>query len=286
MKHLRSLLACAALISAIVPTMVIAKDDFTPQVGQSGKDVIWVPTPDVLVERMLRMAQVTPSDVVVDLGSGDGRIVIAAAKLFNTKARGIEYNADMVALSRRNAEKAGVSELARFEQGDIFKTDFSNATVVTMYLLPSLNLKLRPILMRMKPGTRLVSHQFTMGDWEADEISTVENRPGYLWIVPANAGGNWTLSIGNANTEVSIDQTYQKIVGSARFPKVQATFREARVRGDQIMFGLMDEQGVLRQFVGTIRGDRIEGTATGPNGATPFTMTRQGIAPAIRGSQA
>ena len=177
----RALLRAAALAPlAAVPALARSQttNAFTPQVGQSGKDVIWVPTPDALVDRMLRMAQVTPDDFVVDLGSGDGKIVIAAARDFKARSLGVEFNPDMVTLSRRNAETAGVAGRARFEQGDIFTFDYSAATVVTMYLLPGLNLRLRPQLLKMRPGTRLVTHQFTMGSWEPDDSATVENRPG------------------------------------------------------------------------------------------------------------
>src|SRR5216110_2558420 len=133
---------------------------FQPQVGQAGKDVIWVPTPDEVVDRMLTMAQVGPNDVHMDLGSGDGKIVIAAAKR-GAKALGIEYNPDMVKVATDNAQKAGVSNNASFRRADIFQTDFSQATVITLYLLPALNMRLRPQLLAMKPGTRVVSHSFT-----------------------------------------------------------------------------------------------------------------------------
>ena len=158
------------------------KDDgsYEPKRGQAGKDVVWIPTPDELVTRMLRLAQVTAQDFVVDLGAGDGKIVIAAAKEFGARGLGLEYDPKLVAHAQRNAREAGVSARADFRQADIFATDFSTADVVTMYLLPDLNLKLRPTLMAMKPGTRLVSHQFTMGDWRPDETSWVQHRPAYL----------------------------------------------------------------------------------------------------------
>src|SRR5688572_4257962 len=168
-----------------------ASQDYQPQVGQEGKDVIWVPTPQSLVERMLQMAGTKSTDYVVDLGSGDGRTVITAAKKFGARALGVEYNADMVALAKRAAEKEGVADKAQFVNGDIFQTDFSKATVLTMYLLPSLNLKLRPTILNMKPGTRVVSHAFTMDDWEADQVDSSEGRTAYLWIVPAKVAGTW-----------------------------------------------------------------------------------------------
>ena len=194
-KLRRSILQWAAAAPLVaLPTLSLGQtnaapastDAFKPRVGQEGKDVIWVPTPDKLVHRMLQMAMVGPSDFVVDLGSGDGKIAIAAARDFKARAMGVEFNPQMVTLSRRAAVEAGVAERVQFEEGDIFKVDFSKASVVTMYLLPTLNLKLRPTLLAMRPGTRIVSHQFMMGSWEPDDNSNVEDRPGYLWIVPAS----------------------------------------------------------------------------------------------------
>src|SRR5438128_10799693 len=149
-----------------------AKDEYQPQVGQEGKDVIWVPTPQALVDKMLDVAKVTPKDYVMDLGSGDGRTVITAAKR-GVKAQGIEYNPDMVELSKRNAAKEGVSDKATFAKADLFQSDFSQATVITMFLLPDINLKLRPRILNLKPGTRIVSNTFDMGEWSADETANV-----------------------------------------------------------------------------------------------------------------
>lgn len=265
------------------------KCTYKPSVGQAGKDVIWVPTPDSVVDRMLRMAEVSANDYVIDLGSGDGKIVIYAAQRFKAKGQGIEYNPDMVDLSRCLAREAKLTDVVRFDQGDIFKSDFTQASVITMYLLPSLNLKLRPILFqKMKPGTRVVSHQFTMGDWQPDETSVVEGRSSYFWVIPANAGGSWRMNWGTgrgeAGGDLSIDQTFQKIEGKIRFGVIEATLREPRLRGENISFDMMDEQGVLRTFTGRIRDNRMEGTATGPNNSTiVFTAVRNGPPPPIRG---
>src|SRR3981189_3864846 len=155
---------------------VTASAQFQPQVGQSGKDVVWVPTPDDVVDRMLTMSQVTPNDFVIDLGSGDGKIAILAARKFGARALGIEYNPDMVKLSQNNALAAGVAGKASFRNADIFATDFSQASVITMYLLPGLNMKLRPQILSMRPGTRVASHSFTMEDWAADALSTAYGR--------------------------------------------------------------------------------------------------------------
>jgi SAM-dependent methyltransferase len=193
--------ALSIAVSIALPVTACAqaqpKQEYVPQVGQAGKDVVWVPTPEALVERMLTMAKVTKNDYVVDLGSGDGRTVIMAAKKFGATAMGVEYNPDMVALSNKALakESEAVRARAKFVRGDIFEVDFSNATVVTMYLLPSLNIKLRPRILDMKPGTRVVSHAFTMEDWMPDETATVEGREALLWIVPAKAGGTWKVSV-------------------------------------------------------------------------------------------
>lgn len=280
--------ALAASLSLVAPHS--QAQTFTPQVGQAGKDVIWVPTPDALVNRMLKMAQVTPDDVVVDLGSGDGKIVIAAARDFKARSLGVEFNPDMVSLSRRNAQSAGVGERARFEQGDIFTFDYSNATVVTMYLLPGLNLKLRPNLLKMKPGTRLVTHQFTMGSWEPDDTTTVENRPGYLWIVPAAVGGSWKFagqeSRGTHESQLSFTQAFQQVTGTWRGTAMDGRLRNVRLSGDQIAFEMMDSNGVLRSYLGRVNGARIEGNSMAADGvAGSFVATRVGAAMPVDGGR-
>ena len=173
-----------------------AHKEYEPKPFQEGKDVVWLPTPQALVDKMLDMAKVTPNDYVIDLGSGDGRTVITAAKKFGARAMGIEYNPDMVELSKRNAAKEGVSGKANFIKADIFESDFSQATVITMYLLPQLNVKLRPKILDLKPGTRIVSHAFTMEEWTADQTDSFEGRTAYLWIVPAKVEGTWRLPQG------------------------------------------------------------------------------------------
>src|SRR2546429_4688610 len=211
MPHVRYLAALAALLLCF---NVTAQQKFEPQVGQAGKDVIWVPTPDDVVDRMLTMAQVTPSDFVIDLGSGDGKIAILAARKFGARSLGIEYNPDMVKLSQNNAQAAGVAGKASFRNADIFATDFSQASVITMYLLPGLNMKLRPQILSMRPGTRVVSHSFTMEDWDADEISSVDGRRAYFWVVPANVQGGWSMEAGGQKNDLALEQTFQKIHGT------------------------------------------------------------------------
>jgi hypothetical protein len=202
---------------------------------------------------MLQMAQVGPKDFVVDLGSGDGRTVITAGKKFGAKSLGIEFNPDMVALSRRSAEKEGVAETAKFVQGDIFKTDFSSATVVTLYLLDDLNLALRPKILEMKPGTRIASHDFNMGDWEPDDRSSIDDHTTYLWIVPAKVGGDWKLGVelgAGDEAVLKLSQKFQRIEGTLVSKSSQISLREPSLRGDWIKFSIVDYRGVLREFTG------------------------------------
>ncbi|MGA0032879.1 MAG: SAM-dependent methyltransferase [Burkholderiales bacterium] len=226
--------AAAALLATNPALAQSSGSEFTPHVGQAGKDVIWVPTPKALVMKMLKMADVKPGDVVFDLGSGDGITVITAAKEFGVNATGIEFNPDMVELSKRNAQKEGVSDKAQFIRGDIFATDFSKATVLTMYLLPYLNLKLRPTILNMKPGTRVVSHAFTMEDWAPDQTDSTEGRTAYLWIVPAKVEGKWKLGQG----ELELTQKFQAVEGSYRAGDTTWRVTKTSLRGDQISFSI------------------------------------------------
>ena len=269
MRLQASLIAVAAALLLCVDAA--AQQKFEPQVGQAGKDVIWVPTPDEVVDRMLIMAQVTPNDIHFDLGAGDGKIAIAAAKKFGARATGIEYNPDMVKFANANAQAAGVAGVghgkAIIRQGDIFATDFSQATVITLYLLPSLNMKLRPQLLSMRPGTRVVSHSFTMEDWEADEISSVDGRRAYFWVVPANVMGSWVLEANGQKLDVALEQVFQKISGTVMLGQVQAGLRDARLRGFSIAFAYVDNAGVRRDYSGRISGTRMEGSYRDEKGA-------------------
>lgn len=274
--------AAAGLLSAALITDAAARDrkecerDYKPQVGQSGKDVVWVPTPDELVQRMLRMAKVTPQDLVFDLGAGDGKIAIAAGKL-GANAVGIEYNPDMAKLASCLVTAEGVGNKVKIIQGDIFKEDFSKATVITMYLLPELNLCVRHRILGMKPGTRVTSHQFTMGDWEPDETSEFEYRTAYLWIVPARVDGLWVLrEPGGASTTINLTQNFQKLSGdvvggSAKQPLVGAT-----LRGEQLRFAFNDATGATRTFNGTVRGNELVGTLKSGSNEIKVTGTPQG----------
>lgn len=276
-------LALAGLLAAAAVS-VDAKDrrecdrDYKPQVGQSGKDVVWVPTPDEVVQRMLRMAKVTPQDIVYDLGAGDGKIAIAAGKIGATSV-GIEYNPDMAKLAQCYVQAEDLAGKTRIIQGDVFKEDFSKASVVTMYLLPELNLRLRPTILNMKPGTRVTSHQFTMGDWEPDETAEVDYRTAYLWIVPAKVEGAWTLreqGAGNAQYTVNLSQKYQKVTGDVAAGTAKQPLVGATVRGEEIRFAFNDDKGVTRTLTGTVRGNELTGTLKGAGGAeTKVTGTRK-----------
>jgi hypothetical protein len=241
-----------------------AQSKFEPQVGQAGKDVIWVPTPDEVVDRMLTMAQVSPQDFVMDLGAGDGKIAIAAAKRFGARAVGIEYNPEMVKHANANAQAAGVAGTGRgqalIRHGDIFQTDFSQASVITLYLLPALNMKLRPQLLAMRPGTRVVSHSFTMEDWEADEVSSLDGRRAYFWVVPANVMGTWTLEAGSQRFELALEQTFQKVNGTVALSPLLAGLRDTRLRGPFIQFAFVGQDAVRRDFSGRVDGTRMEGS--------------------------
>jgi hypothetical protein len=237
---------------------------YEPSVGQPGKDVVWVPTPDKLVEKMLDMAKVTSQDYVIDLGSGDGKTVIAAAKR-GARALGIEYNPDMVELAKQNAAKAGVSDKASFVKADIFESDYSKATVITLFLLPTLNLKLRPTLLDLKPGTRIVSNSFTMEDWEADETATLTEDctswcTALFWIIPAKVEGTWQLG----SEALMLKQVFQKFTGTLGGKPIA----DGNLRGDEISFTV----GTTK-YTGRVNGNSMRGTG-GERSAT-WTATRR-----------
>jgi SAM-dependent methyltransferase len=273
--HMRNSIARTGLLCVLLCTPGLAAA-YEPEVGQQGKDVVWVPTPQALVERMLTMAKVRKDDLVVDLGSGDGRIAITAAKEFGARAIGIEYNPQMVELSRREAARQGVSKTATFIHGDVFATDFTRATVVTAYLLPELNLKLRPKLLAMKPGTRIATHAFNMGDWEPDETAVVNGYRGYLWLVPAHVAGTWKIRAGASQYELTLRQKYQKLEGFMVLGADRTGLRESRLAGSEIHFAVNDRGGVVREFSGRVQPKGIEGRMrTTGQAETPFTATRQ-----------
>jgi hypothetical protein len=248
-----------------------AKQSYEPKVGQAGKDVVWVPTPQALVDKMLDIAKVTPSDYLIDLGSGDGRTVITAAKR-GLRAQGIEYNPDMVELSKRHAAEEGVSDKATFAKADLYESDFSKATVITMFLLPEINLKLRPKILNLKPGTRIVSNTFTMGEWSADETASVGGDDCYnwctalLWIVPAKVEGTWKMPDG----ELTLKQTFQNVSGTLK--RVSGiTSVTGKLRGEQLSFS-----GAGAEYTAKVAGNSIEGIARVGGRDNKFTATRAG----------
>lgn len=253
-----------AAVLALVPGAAAAQSPaqaYQPVIGQLGKDSVWVPTPDRLIVRMLQMADTTARDVVIDLGSGDGRIPIAAAKTFGARGIGIEFDAGLVRYSALAAERAGVSDRVRFAREDFFQTDLSSATVVTLYISPAVMTKLRPRLLALRPGTRVVSHQFTFGEWEADETASVENVPAYLWVVPARAEGRWLLAMDGTDYRLNLFQAFQMLRGSVESRGRGTPLNSGRLRGEAIRFAFMDKNGDQRLFSGRISGEHMQGTA-------------------------
>jgi len=273
LPHLRPRLRAAMYLVAVTAAgaaLAQPAREYEPQVGQAGKDVVWVPTAQTLVDKMLDMAKAGSGDYVIDLGSGDGRTVITAARR-GIKAHGIEYNPEMVVLSKRNAEAAGVADKATFANADIFESDFSQATVLTLFLLTDLNLRLRPTILKMKPGTRVVSNTFNMGDWEPDQ--TVQAPEGctsfcraYLWIVPAQVAGTWQLADG----ELTLAQGYQIFTGKLVTGNVIAPIAKGRLDGDRIVF-----TAAGTEYTGRVSGDAMEGTAKAGSAESPWRATRK-----------
>jgi SAM-dependent methyltransferase len=242
---------------------------FQPTPGQAGKDVIWLPTAQTLVDKMLDLGKVTAQDVVIDLGSGDGRTVITAAKR-GARAYGIEYNPDMVELSKQAAAAAGVSAKATFEKADLFESDFSKATVITMFLLPDINLKLRPKILDLKPGTRIVSNSFTMGEWTADDTVTVSDDcttycTAYLWIVPAKVAGTWQSAQG----ELTLGQEFQIVTGSLKNGAASTPIDGGKLVADQVSFAVG-----AAQYKGRVNGSTIDGTVATNGKTEKWSATR------------
>jgi hypothetical protein len=242
--------------------------DYQPRPGQMGKDVMWLPTGDDLVSRMLAAARVTPDDEVVDLGAGDGRIPIAAAKQFGARAWGIEYDPRLVELARRNAREAGVADKVRMVHGDIFQEDFSSATVVTMYLLEELNERLRPTLLAMRPGTRVLSNSFSMGDWEPDQVIRTGSSTGYFWTVPAPVQGRWSIDglTEHGPAVLSLSQRFQRVGGTLSRGMQSQPLLGVRLEGAELHFSYIDAQGLLKAVMTRVQGQAMEGRMVGPYG--------------------
>ena len=247
---------CIAFLLTVASAAVPAQPA-PPVVGQPGKDVVWIPSPNDMVEKMLDMARVTPQDYVIDLGSGDGRNVIAAAKR-GARALGVEFNADLVALSRRNAEAAGVADKASFVQGDMYEADISQATVMILFLLPDSLRKLAPKFRALQPGARIVSNTYEIGGWYAQETGRTTPCPSWcvasLYVVPADVTGVWRT----ADAELTLEQDLQIVFGTYETGGLTVRMEGGRLNGDEIIFAV---NGVA--YEGRVRGDMMEGTATG-----------------------
>lgn len=242
--------------------------DTAPQIGQVSRDSVWVPTPERLIHRMLQIADTTRDDLVIDLGSGDGRVPIHAARHFGVRAIGVELEANLVRLSNQSARAQGVEQLVRFIRGDLFEADLSRATVIALYLSPGAMSALKPRLAALAPGTRVVSHSFTLGDWEADETIRVEGRMGYLWVVPADLRGSWKLSLPGDELRLRIEQKHQALSTVGERAGVRVNLVGAQVRGQEISFTGFDRDGSSRRFRGRIDGGRMSGEAVGEGGQT------------------
>lgn len=252
------------LMAALASPTTSPKPEPELKVGLPGKDVIWVPTPEPVLGRMLAMAQVTDKDVVVDLGAGDGRMVIAAAKQRGARGIGIEYNPALVEAGRRAARRAGLRDgLVKMVRADLFTADIREATVVMLYLLPEMNLRLRTKLLNLRPGTRIVAHQFGIPEWEPDETSWCDRRAAFLWVVPAQVAGGWRVTLADgAAVDLDLEQRYQTFRGRAHLGEILAGLRGTDLRGDAIRFGWVDAGGVAYEFAGTVTGEGMAGEYT------------------------
>jgi precorrin-6B methylase 2 len=269
LTRLTAIVLSLAVLVPAVSAQALPDDDglhFVP-----GKDVVWIPTAQEVVGRMLDLAKITPRDYVIDLGSGDGRLVIAAAKR-GARALGVEYNPDLVALSKQRAGEEGVADRAEFVWGDLFETDLSQATVITLFLMPQVNLKLRPRILNLKPGTRIVANTFGMGEWKEDQAFIVQDAQkcslhcaALLWIVPAKIEGSWTSQEGT----LTLTQRFQMVSGTVRSGSGTWPIRDGRLIGDQISFSAGNAK-----YTGTVRGTAIEGTSVSGGSTTEWRVTR------------
>jgi SAM-dependent methyltransferase len=258
-------LASATLLAACAAT---AQPADAPHIGQVSRDSVWVPTPERVIRRMLQMADVTPDDLVVDLGSGDGRIPIYAARHFGARAVGVEIEENLIRLSVESARAQGVADRARFVRQDLFAYDLAGATVVALYISPAVMTRLKPRLLALNPGTRIVSHFFTLEEWDPDETIRVDDRTAYLWVVPADLRGVWTVRTGDDMLKVTIDQVRQRITLRGERAGREVPVIGARLRGTEIAFTSFDPDGDVRHYQGRVAGARMSGESG-----------RQGVAP-------
>lgn len=271
-----------ALLLVICGCTSYDSNSYAPRRGQSGKDVVWIATQDALVVKMLSAAKVTHQDLVYDLGAGDGIIPITAAKQFGARAIGIEYNEKLANLAQANALRSGVGDRAKIIQGDIFVEDFSKATVVTLYLLEELNAKLRPQILNMQPGTRVVSNTFSMGDWEPDEVIDSNGQTAYLWTVPAQVGGDWIVSGLNSDwksntSHIHFDQRHQRLSGKMAVDGKDKVLFGARIEGSVLHFSFLDPQDELRHVKASIVNNQWIGEVVSPYGMVELRLPAQKI---------
>jgi len=271
-----------ALLLVICGCTSYDSNSYAPRRGQSGKDVVWIATQDALVVKMLSAAKVTHQDLVYDLGAGDGIIPITAAKQFGARAIGIEYNEKLANLAQANALRSGVGDRAKIIQGDIFVEDFSKATVVTLYLLEDLNAKLRPQILNMQPGTRVVSNTFSMGDWEPDEVIDSNGQTAYLWTVPAQVGGSWIVSGLNSDwksntSHIHFDQRHQRLSGKMAVDGKDKVLFGTRIEGNVLHFSFLDPQDELRHVKASIVNNQWIGEVVSPYGMVELRLPAQKI---------
>jgi SAM-dependent methyltransferase len=240
--------------------------DAPAQIGQVSKDSVWVPTPERMIRRMLQTADTTKDDVVMDLGSGDGRVPIHAAKHFGARAIGVELEANLIRISEESAKREGVSQRVTFLKQDLFDADLSEVTVFALYISPGVMDRLRPKLLALKPGTRVTSHHFTLGDWEPDESFRIENRAGYLWVVPADVRGQWKVALAGNELTLDIAQKHQMLTTTGARTGQAVNVIGARLRGTEVSFTAFDRDGHSRYFTGVVNGNRMSGESTSENG--------------------
>lgn len=251
---------------------VAAQPVDAPQLGQLSKDSVWVPTPERLIHRMLQLADTTPNDVVLDLGSGDGRIPIHAAKHFGARAIGVELEPNLIRIARRAAAANGVASRVQFIQGDLFEADLSPATVLALYISPGVMEKLKPRFLKLRPGTRIASHQFTLGDWEPDETVRAEGREAHLWVVPAPMAGAWWVRIPGDDFRLQVEQRYQLLSTRGERQGKPIPVIGAKLRGTELRFTAFDRDGAARHYSGRVDGDRLAGDSEG-HGIEPRAWT-------------
>ena len=276
MRTIGLILACCLATGALAQAPAATAEQYKPEVFQPGKDVVWVPTWDAVVLAMLSMAQVTPEDQVLDLGAGDGKIAIAAAKQFGARAVGIEFDPDLAKRAACLVEVEGVADKVRIVKGDIFAEAFPSATVVTMYLLPQLNLCVRPRVLAMEPGTRVVSHQYAMEDWEPEKSVQIQGRTVNAWVVPARVDGVWEFQDSQGGTfTVDLRQVFDTVSGDMTRAGARETLTTATLRGRELRFAF-EERGAPVKFSGTVRGGEITGVLSTGTAARTATARLRG----------